>query len=235
MKDRQLLIQLAGERVIPARLWAYASLLGTARRWSNQGKRKPTSDRGPERGAVADMVGALGELVAYSHLREHGASSAALAHIRAHAFDPRGGGATLGADLVLDGGTLRVDAKAHDCDPRKRYVAINAAKHDAIRETCDAYIVIAAAPLGRRCVVSSLVPLAEVDGWEVRDLGGYGDPARVLDVPSFGARYAPGLRAALPELRRSTYEVDAVQRIANNPEIRERLRRHFPGLLGVVT
>ena len=70
-----------GHRIeVPKRLWAYAHLVGEARRRSNERKRAARRDRGGTKTQLGDLRGAFCEIFAdYALLRE-GASSAALDH-----------------------------------------------------------------------------------------------------------------------------------------------------------
>lgn len=109
---------------LSAAQWAFAWLLGEARRASNL-HRDPRSDRGNSGNQSVDLHGALGELLLFGMLRELG-DAAAVEHSRRQLYIAGGGRDASGADVsfVENGAATGIDVKTFDCDPKKRFFAI---------------------------------------------------------------------------------------------------------------
>jgi hypothetical protein len=209
--------------------WAFAWLLGEARTASNP-DRADSSHRGASGNQLVDMYGALGELAIYKIVRGLG-DAAATEHSRRQLYIAGGGQAADGADLkfVEDGTQIGIDVKTFDCDPKKRYFAINNRKHLKLaRDHCIGYIGLICAPYGRHGCLTRIIPYADVEQWPVSNL---------LKTPSrnFPIKKAMGLYCGAPFSRadswRRTYSKPAVvERALQTGEnsVSERLIRMLP-------
>ncbi|MXP65619.1 hypothetical protein E0493_19915 [Roseomonas sp. M0104] len=182
--------ELAGRAVnLTARSWAMARLLGSARTVSNR-NRAPDADRGDEGNDAADLHGALGELLLLSEaLRRDGADVAM--YMRQHMFSPEGGAGVFGPDLqVVEGGRLLgLDVKTFDCQPNKRYFAVNSRKHAKLKGCCEAYLGLVVPAFGRRGVLSGLIPYEQVSTWRHFSLRQGGSPSYNLIFTEFTHLY----------------------------------------------
>lgn len=170
--------------------WAFAALIGEARRRSNENKRNNTRDRGNEKNIHVDLMGSLGEVLAYKLYKNQMKPETAAKFVED--FCKTEGGAVMqGADMRLDIGesTLDLDIKTYDCAPNKRFFAINSKKHAKLSDCCDGYLCILFPKYGRKAYVVNNVPYDHVSNWEQKALGGYGDPSYNLPISSFASTY----------------------------------------------
>lgn len=219
---------------LSAALWAKAALLGEARRLSNVGRAR-AADRGFAGNRSVDLFGALGELVLLTIAERAGAAEAA-ARMAAHMFHAGGGQGVEGPDLVVidaQGAERGVDAKTFDCDPQKRYFAINDNKHVMLRGHCGWYFALLAAPFGQQALFARLIPHAEVETWPTRALRAgkrlSGSLSRNLPIQEFLSRHVTEA-ADMGWLRGKFHDPDEVERLANSHEVRADLYHRLPGL-----
>jgi len=221
------------DRVIPAppALWAWAAMLGEARTLSNDGRRGVRADRGAGNRDV-DLLGAFSELLLLGWASRL-YPPLVIAEMAAHLYHPQGGREVKGADLRLPnsatGLIVGVDAKSFDCSPRKRYFAINDAKHRALGGGCDHYFCVLAAPYGTQAAVARLVPYVEVEDWSVVGLRPGGTPSRNLEIGVFLRRYF-SQPPAPQSLRSDCHSRDIVERLKRDPGCRARLCALIPSL-----
>jgi hypothetical protein len=238
---------------LTAEFWAKARLFGEARRRSNDGVRAMDQERGSEGNHEVDLQGAAAELILLTCTRRCGDSDAAVMNMRDHLFNPDGGAGVTGADLEFDdaGRRIRIDAKSFACqikqDPTTgrtivyRSFAINNRKHAELGAlNCDSYFCVIVPHYGRRALVASLVPWADVDAWEVRLLRSVGTPSRIFEMDSFLRKYvtAPLTEdgghferlADLAELRAATYARLHIEKLMSETAVRQSLLEDIPSL-----
>ena len=211
------------------RHWAWATMLGEARRLSNEGRRSPEADRAEEGNRNVDLLGALAELLLLRQAMRVG-DDAAVAYMRRHLFNEAGGAGVEGPDLWAREGAERVvgiDAKSHRAAPRYENFAINAAKHDALKGSCPRYFCVLARRHGPRLVTADLVPYADVASWERRRLGR--SLSCNLPIQAFQKRYlAP--RHRIEDLRvEEPYDPAAIDEAVEDAETRDMFREMMPG------
>jgi hypothetical protein len=158
---------------LTAEQWAYAVLLGGARKLSNQ-ERADTSDRGEAGNEEVDLHGALGELLLFGMVRDLPESQDGIAYMLEHLFVETGGKGNKGADLLFEdaGVPVGIDVKTFDCSPRKHFFAINYDKHAALAEnnTCVGYMGLICPRFARNACITRLIPYAYVSTWKYRNL-----------------------------------------------------------------
>ena len=224
---------------IPPRVWAYAQLVGEARRQSNEVKQAKRHNRGRAKNYLGHVQGAFCELFLLGLLVKScdSASSEPVSYLRRHMFNPGGGTGAADADLAWDesplGARFGLDVKSFDCAPNKRFFAINAEKHDKLAGRASYYYCALAPPLAKRIYVSQLVPHSEVDSWPVGQLGRYGDPSRQIPIGDFLRQWCPS--APDPrDLASDTRSEDEISELAATADIRDRMLRFVPSLNGYV-
>src|SRR5262245_16591627 len=84
----------------PLKAWAWARLLGMARKASNAG-RAAHHDRGEERNSWGDIRGAFTELHLLSKVHKKEPSGPSFRYMQAHLYNPVGGASERGPDLEL--------------------------------------------------------------------------------------------------------------------------------------
>lgn len=220
MQLNELRTEVSGENVecVPVIRWAMATLLGDARRQTNEDGRHQRRNRGSAKNVLNDLYGAVAELSLYAKIAW---PSSKLVHeherqyLSNQLYNPCGGRLTHGPDLELlhllpeEGGFaaaeigIGIDVKSFDCAPNKRYFAINVAKHKQLQGVCDFYFGMIVPPLGKTAVISQVVPYQEVSKWKEFDLGKRGDPSFNLRIEEFIKRHAPA--AKLEDLASDRY------------------------------
>lgn len=213
-------------------LWAWATLLGEARRTSNDGVRSREADRGDSTNRGVDLAGAFGELFLYQLVRQFPKSDLACRYIAERLFVPGGGTRAKGPDLKFaedDTKTvIGVDSKTFS-NPRYNFFAINAEKHNELRGLCSFYFCLCFAGRSRSVAVAKLVPYEDVDRWEIRDLGGRGDLSRNLPIQTFvnGYYQHPFNVRSFPATSFSAEEIEA---LTCDQQVRRRLCELVPTL-----
>lgn len=159
--------------------WAYAALIGEARRRSNNNKRNKNRDRGFEKNIQNDLIGSIGELICMEYF-QNWLSEANKEELRKNVFGIGGGTGFTGTDINLDlhEKKLKLDIKTFDCEPNKKYFAINNKKHEKLKGNCDGYVCLLIPKYGRAAYLLPMIRHDEVDQWEIKELGRYGDPSR---------------------------------------------------------
>jgi len=231
MMKLSALVDTDREVPIEIGMWAYAMLLAKARVKSNDARRAKRRDRGEKKNLEGDLRGAFCELFLFKEVIAQAAEDG-VDHMRHHLFNPAGGGEEAGPDLQCAEGARQVclDVKSFDCDPGKRYFAINADKHHKLRGCCDYYLCLLVAPLGPKAFVAKLVPYAAVDRWPMGELGRYGDASCNLPIVDFISSYAPGADIAALWTPAARYTEERVDACAAKPRIREGLTKWLPAL-----
>lgn len=179
--------------------WAIAAYMGEARRRSNERKRKSNRDRGFQNNVHVDLQGSIGELLALKAFEKY-LSTEELEFQRSKMFSLGGGSQHTGADFYLDQhpSKLRLDIKTFDCQPNKRFFAINAKKHEKLRGDCDGYSCLLIPKYGTVGFMVPIISHDEVDSWDLKALGHYGDPSRNIPVGQLLQKHAkPTILATL--------------------------------------
>lgn len=168
------------------RHWAFAAMMGEARRRTNESSRAASRDRGRERNIAGDLMGSLGELVALEYYQNQISPEAAMT-IRQHMLVNGSGRTVKGADLeVMD---KRIDVKTFDCAPNKRFFAINSSKHEQLKGACDGYLALLAPKYGRKALLVDILPFEDVSKWPRKPLGSYNDPSYNCQLRDFLKKY----------------------------------------------
>jgi hypothetical protein len=180
---------------ITAKDWAFAALLGQARRKSNESTRKTSRDRGSANNVHVDLMGSISEIIAYKHFKPI-LTDRERAKILKGMFRLSGGGGKLGADLFVSQLQKTLDVKGFDCADNKRFFAINQSKHADLAGACDGYLCVVCPKYSKRAFVIDHVPYEDVSCWESKTLGSYGDPSFNLSIVRFMAEYSQGVSLA---------------------------------------
>ncbi|MBI6727192.1 hypothetical protein YA0089_26620 [Pseudomonas viridiflava] len=212
---------------VTARDWAFAALLGQARRQSNNTIRKTNRDRGDQKNIHVDLMGSISEILALKYFRgkitptERRSTMAAM-------FRPEGGGGKLGADLKLSQLGLTLDVKTFDCEDNKRFFAINSSKHADLMGACDGYLCVICPKYSTQAFIVDHVPYAEVTAWPSKALGGYGDASYNLPIGDFLSRYAGN--SSLKHIKSSQkYSKDEISDAIHDDVNLEMFYNLFPG------
>lgn len=176
---------------ISAEQWALAALIGEARRRSNENKRNISRDRGRDKNILNDLMGSIGELIAIKWFGQYLSNDEKINAIK-NMFSLGGGSKHTYADLFLDNhpGRLRIDVKTFDCAPNKRFFAINKKKHMKLLGQCDGYACLLLPRLSHQAAFIPFVPYDDVSKWELKSLGGYGDPSHNIAITEFIKKYS---------------------------------------------
>jgi hypothetical protein len=190
--------------------WAYAWLLGEARRESNAHRAK-RSDRGADGNHSVDLHGALGELLLFGMVRDL-KDEDAIEHTRRQLYIEGGGRNAVGADVsfIENGTPVGIDVKTFDCDPKKKYFAINDDKHEQLRGQCAGYVGLICPAYAQQACLTTIIDYDDVSRWPVRTLRPGGSPSRNLPIKEAMTRYC---RApySITESRKQTYAETAVR------------------------
>lgn len=171
---------------VGAKDWAMAALVGQARRLSNEKFRGANRDRGVAKNIQNDLIGSLGEILAYKFFDKYLSDDAKLQQSY-QLFSLGGGAKHRGADFHLDlhPRKPRLDVKTFDCDSRKRFFAINAKKHRSLNSCCEGYTCLMIPLYSKSAVLEPCVPYSAVSGWNEASLGSYGDASLNLPINDF--------------------------------------------------
>lgn len=216
--------------------WAYAWLLGEARRESNAHRAKH-SDRGADGNQAVDLHGALGELLLFGMVRDL-KDEDAIEHTRRQLYIAGGGRHAVGADVsfVENGAQTGIDVKTFDGDPKKRYFAINDDKHEQLRGKCVGYVGLICPAYAQHACLTTIIWYDDVSGWPVKTLRPGGSPSRNLPIAQILRRYC---RApySISESRKHTYSAAAVREEALQPGLKsvsERIIHLLPQIEPVI-
>ena len=166
--------------------WAFAAMMGEARRRTNEKSRAANRDRGRDRNIAGDLMGSLGELIALEHYQSQ-MSPDDVATIRQHMIVNGSGRTVKGADIEV--ANKRIDVKTFDCAPNKRFFAINSQKHKQLKGSCDGYLALLAPKYGRKALLVDVLPFDDVSNWQCKPLGPYGDPSYNCQLREFLKQY----------------------------------------------
>lgn len=204
--------------------WARAAMLGEARRRTNEASRHQSRDRGRDKNILGDLMGSLGELIALEHYQPRMSPDQAV-ETRQHMLHLGNGRSVKGADIELP--NLSIDVKTFDCDRRKRFFAINAAKHQQLAGQCDGYFALLAPKYAQMAMLIDYIPHQEVSQWECKGLGKYGDPSYNCPITAFVNRYAAQseYRALLHV---ECYAREQIGQAIHHPSIRQQFAHDFP-------
>src|SRR5690606_1138992 len=179
---------------ISTQQWAFAWLLGEARRNSNKNRAERSSRQ--EKNEGVDLHGALGELLLYGIVRQLGLLDA-VSYMLAHLYIESGGRDAYGPDVVLREGSNKdcvgLDVKTFDCSIRKRYFAINDDKHQELAGQCHGYVGLICPPFAASAYLTRVIPYAHVcewKCWKLRRDDTHGSPSRNSSITRAGALYA---------------------------------------------
>ncbi|MCY9861145.1 hypothetical protein OTK49_01195 [Vibrio coralliirubri] len=166
--------------------WAVAALVGQARRLSNEKLRGAHRDRGVAKNVQNDLIGSLGEILAYKYFGKF-LSDSAKTQQNHQLFSLGGGSNHRGADFYLDlhSRKPRLDVKTFDCDSRKRFFAINAKKHRSLKAQCEGYTCLMIPLYGKEAVLEPFLSYNAVSDWNEASLGSYGDSSFNLPINDF--------------------------------------------------
>ncbi|WP_143229493.1 hypothetical protein [Actinophytocola xanthii] len=185
-----LLAELQEELIIPRKIklshqvWIAAAILGFLRTAINDEYRRTERDRGRANNIMNDLQGALGELVGLELLERSGLwrSTAGLLDLY---------GSVNGPDLVTNTTPpTMLDVKCHFDEPRKRLFLINErARRRSISRGVVAFLPIATASLHRNAYLGSLIPIEQLEEWELKEVGRYGDASRQITLVDLDRRF----------------------------------------------
>lgn len=220
---------------ITPELWAYSALIGEARRRSNENKRNKQRDRGKEKNIHNDLIGTAGELLAYKYF-SHLMSDNSKRNFVADLVRVEGGAVMNGADIILDrlpqkDVFLRLDIKTFDCEPNKRFFAINSQKHRKLNGNCDGYICFLIPKLGKEAAVVNYVPYDDVNNWTEKSLGGYGDPSRNININKFQNSYFNTGNLVDCIKRKGYFERDAISGLFNDEKFIDKFTDFAPDVI----
>lgn len=209
--------RLQREVPLTAEQWAFASLLGEARRNSNRHRSKE-ADR-EEQNEDVDLHGALGELLLFGIVRDLRIAEA-VAYMRSHLYVPGGGRDARGPDLIFhtpEAVRISLDVKTFDCSRHKGYFAINDDKHRELAEWRSWYIGLICPPYAATAYLTSPIPYQDVDHWECFRLkrDGKGNPSRNLPIEDALSLYTD-----------RTYDIDSARRNCHRRSQIVALARH---------
>jgi hypothetical protein len=213
-------------------IWAYAALIGEARRRSNENKRNKNRDRGNSNNIHVDLMGTVGELIAYKKLK-NGMSPVAHQNFLTDLLRVEGGAVMKGADMTLDNlmgdtGPLKVDIKTFDCEPNKRFFAINAKKHNSLNEQCHGYVCVLMPKYAKFAFMVNYVPYEDVSQWQEKSLGNYGDPSRNCNINQFIPKYT-GQDNIIKLLKdEGTFDREVISASLKNIETQNRFKKFAP-------
>lgn len=204
--------------------WARAAMLGEARRRTNEASRHQSRDRGRDKNILGDLMGSLGELIALEHYQDRMTPEQAN-DTRQHMLHLGNGRSVKGADIELS--DLSVDVKTFDCDRRKRFFAINAAKHQQLAGVCQGYFALLAPKYAQMGMLIDHIPHQDVSQWECKGLGKYGDPSYNCPITAFVNRYAAQseYRALLHV---ACYEREQIGHAIHREDVRYQFANDFP-------
>lgn len=212
---------------ISARDWAFAALLGEARRKSNESIRKTHRDRGNVNNIHIDLMGSISEILAVKYFwkimtrKERELTSFSM-------FRPEGGAGKLGADLVLSERELKLDVKTFDCQSNKRFFAINHSKHKDLSGECSGYVCVICPKYSTKAYFIDFVPYNDVSSWPLKSLGSYGDSSHNMPIYDFLNKYAE--RDTLKKLQQvETYSRNIIAEEINKTDTREIFHHFFIG------
>lgn len=213
-------------------IWAYAALIGEARRRSNENKRNKSRDRGNANNIHVDLMGTVGELIAYKQLK-NGMSPAAHQNFLTDLLRIEGGAVMKGADMTLDilggnVGPLMVDIKTFDCEPNKRFFAINAKKHNSLNEQCHGYVCVLMPKYAKYAFMVNYVPYEDVSNWQEKALGNYGDPSKNCHINQFQTTYTG--QGNIVELLKAegTFDRELISSSLKDIEVQAKFRKFAP-------
>lgn len=173
---------------LTAEFWEASAVLAGLRTASNEAHRARDRDRGAEKNRLNDIQGAAGELIALRRLEVLTGTQ----NLRSRLFDPAGPVDDLDLSATLDGEDLRIEAKCHLHEERKRLFLVNERAHQRSRRRGAAgYVPIFSALGCGRAIVGSLVPIEALDGWQRKTWASRPerDVALGCDLSSFSCQY----------------------------------------------
>lgn len=215
-------------------IWAYAALIGEARRRSNENKRNKSRDRGNKNNIHVDLMGTVGELIAYKELKK-GMSKEAHNNFLSDLIRTEGGAVMKGADMTLDNlgpniVPIMLDIKTFDCEPNKRFFAINSKKHNSLNNQCHGYVCILMPKYGKYAYMVNYVEYNDVSNWQEKALGGYGDPSRNCHMSQFQNTYT-GQSNMIEQLRsKGTFDRELISTALKDIDTQAKFRKFAPNI-----
>lgn len=208
---------------LTAATWRAAAVVAGLRLASNDMSRTRRRDQGASGNVRNDIMGVLAELVG-RHVLETRVASGPVGGVL---LDPDGAVDDVDAAFADRASTgHRVELKGCLRQPNYRLFAINDEAHrrSAARGSTG-FVGLLFAPGGPEAVVSSVVPLADVERWKIAPSlnKARNDPARVLPLAAFRARYTRGTDVdpdARPLVSWRVLEADAAAARARLAEVR---------------
>lgn len=225
---------------ISTQQWAFAWLLGEARRNSNKHRAERSSRQ--EKNEGVDLHGALGELLLYGTVRRLGLMDAA-SYMLAHLYIEGGGRDAYGPDLMLGAKSsadrVGLDVKTFDCSTNKRYFAINDDKHQELAGQCHGYVGLICPPFASSAYLTRVIPYAHVCDWKCWNLrrdDTNGSPSRNLSITTAVALYT-AQSYSFAEARARAHPRDDVlvlARATGPKSVAARLARMLPQISGAM-
>jgi hypothetical protein len=213
-------------------IWSFAALIGEARRRSNENKRNKSRDRGNANNIHVDLMGTVGELIAYKQFKND-MSHTAHQNFLTDLLRIEGGAVMKGADMTLDNllgdaETLLVDVKTFDCEPNKRFFAINVKKHNSLNSQCHGYVCILIPKYAKYAFMVNYVPYQDVSTWQEKALGNYGDPSKNCHINQFQTKYTG--RDNIIELLKAkgTFEKELISSLLKDIETQNKFKKFAP-------
>lgn len=231
-------LEQAVERGATVRLteehWAWALLLGEARRLSNEGKRAANADRSADGNRAVDLLGALAELFLLRKAIEFGAGEC-VDYIREHIFAPDGGAGVTGPDARIlnnNGEIVCLDAKTFQAGSNRKFFAINDRKHRELFGECNFYFCVLVKRFGEVMIVARLVPYDDVSHWECYNLmrGGKGSPSRNLGIDEFSRNYCSTPDALFRADSGKVFDEKSVHKVSRDVDVMKSIREMLPNL-----
>lgn len=169
-------------------------------------------------------MGSLGEIIAAEHFSPR-MSRLELSSTLSHMLHDGSGRFVKGADLCING--LRLDVKTYDCDPRKKFFAVNAAKHRQLKGECEGYFWLIAKKYGSLGLVIDYTHYSEISSWECKPLGKYGDPSYNCLTENFIRLYSSSNLYHRVKGAKTIARQDIANAIASN-SVRKTFIANFP-------
>lgn len=165
------------------RIWYAAAALGGLRTAVNRSHQ--SRDRARDEAWRVDTAGALAELLSIRTVELSGNFA-----IQSTLLDPGKSVDEVDLQFFVDGVRWALEAKCHIARDNSRYFLINDRAHSRSRQReARGYIPVLTHLGSSVAQVGTMIPLGDVDEWEVRTFGHYVDPARCLALEKFEERY----------------------------------------------
>jgi hypothetical protein len=164
--------------------WEAIAVLAGLRVAVNDPIRASDRDRGTGKNLLADVWGVVGELVALRVLNE--IIDAPVTH---HPISFTRSVDDVDLGVPVTDGVLRLEAKAHQLEPHKKWFMVNRRARDrSARRGAVGYLPVLSALGAGRAIVGRLITINELDGWGAPDRA-LRDPAVDIELEQLCAEY----------------------------------------------